>query len=420
MHNAQRIVIFTLIGLLTGFSVFAQKSTSSPYSIYGIGDIYKKGFVQTRSMGGLGTAVRLPNTINYMNPASYTSQDSMSFIFDFSISGRNYTYATSDNEYSTSTYYLDHIALSFPVTRWMSISSGLLPFSSVGYKISSNRQVADVAYNETFEGKGGIDRFYLGAAVKLYNRLSIGINFSYLFGEIKNTINTDFDYSDAYEDQFENTYSINDIWLNTGVQYFDTISSNLSYIVGLTFNTKTKLKTQNKVNRIIQYPNNIKYSLDTFSTSTQDMYVELPLSIGAGFIMDYKNKLLFGFDYTFQNWSDVKTFNSSNYSNTHNIAAGLQVTPDKKALKGYWKKIHYRLGGYYANSYFNVYNQQLNDYGITFGLGLPFKNTKSTFNMGCEIGERGTLNNNLIKESYINWSVSLTLYDFWFFQSKYD
>jgi len=45
---------------------------------------------------------------------------------------------------------------------------------------------------------------------------------------------------------------------------------------------------------------------------------------------------------------------------------------------------------------------------------------RSIFNIAFEFGQRGTLDNNLIKEKYGILSFSLTLYDFWFNKQKFD
>ena len=98
----------------------------------------------------------------------------------------------------------------------------------------------------------------------------------------------------------------------------------------------------------------------------------------------------------------------------------MEYTPDPEALRGYHKKMHYRLGGHYENSYLKLNGEQLKDYGISFGVGLPFRNTKSSFNLACELGRRGTMENNLIRENYAVLSFSVTLHDFWFYKQKYD
>jgi hypothetical protein len=78
------------------------------------------------------------------------------------------------------------------------------------------------------------------------------------------------------------------------------------------------------------------------------------------------------------------------------------------------------LGGHYQNSYLKIEDEQLKDYGISFGVGLPLRNRKSSFNLAIEAGRRGTLENSMIRENYMFLSFSVTLHDFWFMKRKFD
>ena len=71
---------------------FAQSSANSPYTRFGFGDLSDQVFTNNAAMGGVGNALRSSRHINTMNPASYTSVDSLSFMFDigFSMKSSNY------------------------------------------------------------------------------------------------------------------------------------------------------------------------------------------------------------------------------------------------------------------------------------------------------------------------------------------
>ena len=76
--------------LLTVISTtaLAQSGTNSPYSQYGLGLLSDYGTGVNRGMNGLGLGFHEHGQINYMNPASYSSLDSLSFIFDAGFSGQ--------------------------------------------------------------------------------------------------------------------------------------------------------------------------------------------------------------------------------------------------------------------------------------------------------------------------------------------
>ena len=65
-------------------------------------------------------------------------------------------------------------------------------------------------------------------------------------------------------------------------------------------------------------------------------------------------------------------------------------------------------------------DQQINDFGISFGVGLPVYHSNSTINIGAEIGRKGTKQNNLIVENYAKLNLSINLHDFWFIKRRFD
>jgi len=134
-----------------------------------------------------------------------------------------------------------------------------------------------------------------------------------------------------------------------------------------------------------------------------------------------QDKLVAGAEVVYQDWSNVSlpTLGQS-FNQSTSVRVGLEYIPNRFDLKNYLKHISYRAGAYYTSPIAKVNNTMINDYGLTLGAGLPFKNTKSSLNFSVETGKRGTQANNLIKENYTYFSVSLILYDFWFFKPKYN
>ena len=137
--------------------------------------------------------------------------------------------------------------------------------------------------------------------------------------------------------------------------------------------------------------------------------IVIPTNVGAGISFTYNNQIRIGLDYYSQDWSN-STFFASNepLANSNSFHGGIEIVPDPEALKGYHKRMAYRLGGHYQNSYLQLEGEQLKDYGISFGVGLPLRNAKSSFQLACEAGRRGALENNLIRENYVFLSFSVT------------
>ena len=126
------------------------------------------------------------------------------------------------------------------------------------------------------------------------------------------------------------------------------------------------------------------------------------------------------FDYEFQQWEDTKILGkNSGLVNQSNLAAGFEYVISRNHPK-FFKRLFYRVGANYTNTYLNVDNTQLNQYGITFGFGIPNRRSKTSYNINFEYGQRGTTDNNLIKENYAIISLNLSLSDIWFYKRKYE
>ncbi len=120
------------------------------------------------------------------------------------------------------------------------------------------------------------------------------------------------------------------------------------------------------------------------------------------------------------------------YEDASRFSAGGFFIPDYSSFTSYWKRIVYRLGVRYEETGLLVKDIPLNDFGISFGLGLPlgapipttnslqYAGMFSNVNIGFELGRRGTTTYGRIEEDYFKVSISLSLNDKWFVKRKYD
>jgi hypothetical protein len=69
-----------------------------------------------------------------------------------------------------------------------------------------------------------------------------------------------------------------------------------------------------------------------------------------------------------------------------------------------------------------INSSDINEFGISFGLGLPIgrRSGFSNANLGFEYGQRGTQDAGLIRETFFNFSLGLSLNDTWFIKRKYN
>ncbi len=414
-----------------GGTVLAQTNSDSPFSRFGLGLMNQPGFAKGRAMGGVGLAIRNNNHINYLNPASYSALDTMSFLFDFGIMG-HYTY--TESALGNDEYYgmnMDHLAFSFPITKWWGASVAVLPYSKVGYSIINEDHIDNIGFLDyIYTGNGGINQLNLGTSVELFSRLSLGINMKYLFGYIDLTraVQFPFDQTRSYS-EVESRTEVSDFIIDLGIQYSHDFNEDFNITMGLIFDNKSKVSAENSIVKRNIFPGSITSINDStylspefiLEDTSQTGNIIIPSNLGVGFSFNYADKILFGIDYYQQDWSNSTFFHSNQtLTNSNSFHAGLEVIPNPEALRGYHKRIAYRLGGHYSNSYIQHEGEQMKDYGISFGVGLPLRNTKSSFNFTFEGGRRGLMESEKLLENYVLISFSVTLHDFWFVKRKFD
>lgn len=167
---------------------FAQSGTNSPYSQYGLGVLSDQTSGFNRGMNGLGYGFREHNQVNFLNPASYSSIDSLSFIFDAGISGQITNFNEHGTKVNANNANFEYVVAGFKVAKPLGVSFGILPYTNVGYSYSSTTMIGEVAsdgtyttYTNTYSGSGGLHQVYLGLGWSPFKNFSVGVNGGYIW-----------------------------------------------------------------------------------------------------------------------------------------------------------------------------------------------------------------------------------------------
>ncbi len=414
-----------VVAIFASLGAYSQADYWSPYSRFGIGDLSQNIHPQQLGMGGLSVALRESNLINYRNPAAYTAYDSMSFVFDGSVRERISNWETLNKTHQSEFSSLGHIAMGFPVTQWLKVTTGLRPVSDVGYEISDLRTDPDLGSIEyLYQGEGGISDFFIGAGLKISERLSVGANASYVWGDIDLQKFTTFPDSIYYwSAKVSNRRQISDIRFSYGLQYIQPLNENWRAIFGATYSNATDLSATEQMisTQVLRSGTGIESVNDTIINDPNNKgQFSMPSSFGTGLMIEKNNNLRFGIDYRWDQWEDFRAFGASDsLKNSNYLAVGAEILPNHNVLSSYLKKIKYRFGFHYANTNLQLNNTQLSEIGIAFGLGLPIKSSGSSINIGAEIGRRGTTDNDLIKENYVKFTLGISIFERWFIKRKY-
>lgn len=420
------------------FQLQAQQGTSSPYSFYGIGTLKFKGTVENKSMGGLSIYTDSIHA-NLRNPAGYVSPNLKAFNeqsrpvkFTVGGSSNSLNLKADSGSAKTNATTFDYLALSIPIGKF-GVGFGLLPYTSVGYKLESSEN--DVVLNR-YQGKGGLNKTFLGIGYQLTEGLSVGVDVSYNFGNVQNSV-IEFVYDGEgnpvqYQSRENNRSDLSGLNYNFGLSYRSMLNEKLELITGLTYSPESTLTSNNtrsfstvvisSVTGQEFVVNTIDADLDAANLKRTDLTLPSRISFGAGF--GVPRMWFLGAEYTFQ---DTKKFSNPIFSvdnttfvNASSISLGGFYVPDYNSISKYLKRVTYRAGLHFENTGLEIENEKIKEFGISFGVGLPVGNYFSNANLGFEIGKRGTTNQNLIQENFFNVNISLSLNDRWFQRLKYN
>ncbi len=394
-------------------NTFAQNNTNSPYTRFGYGNINDNAAGERRAMGGVSIASRSNKTINTVNPASYTAVDSMTFMFDLGVSafGTYFTDHTSDKR-TTFNGNLEYLTMQLPLTKYLGMSLGLLPYSFVGYDFNQSDSVFTedpenpyLNYTNSFDGTGGLTQVYLGLSLKLFDHVALGANAYYMWGEINNNRKQTFPSSVPNSFQVQNNISVSDIRFRYGAQFFHTFNKKHEWTLGLVYENKSELNGEFMQTEII-----------TSDTLKSEQGFDLPAYYGGGLYYTYENRLSLGVDYSLQEWSKARYFNKTDsLHNVSKIALGAEYIHDPNGNR-YIDRMAFRLGCNMSNSYLNQGVNPLDNFGISFGLGLPLRNSKTMLNATFEYQKTGS--KQLLHEDLFKFTFSASINEMWFFKRK--
>ena len=428
MYRYFSILAFSILALFAT-QASAQQRTYSPFSRYGIGDLHYNGSAQSIAMGNSGIALRSPDYLNSLNPASYSALDSMSFYFDATLQGFIQNIETDKGSHEFSNMNFDNFAMGFPVSRRVFASIGLKPVSKTGYKISdSNESTGNNSNNMAF-GTGNISKVYGGVSISPFKNFSAGIHINYLFGNLKN-LNYVESSEDPYAQPFAmtNRFQVNDLLFDFGVQYTMSLNETSNLTVGAVMSPKTALNGNYTAltlsNASIIDINELTASGDTVSIIDNDLTdgtFEMPMTFGLGAALSLDDKLTLTADFRSEQWSCANFPDPlTQTTDAWRLSTGAEWVPNSRLARNYFQRVRYRAGMHYAKDYLKINNNDIIDLGMSFGLGFPLKRSRTSVNINYEFGQRGDISKNMMKESYSRFILCLTLHEYWFFKQKFD
>ncbi|TCK67421.1 hypothetical protein DFQ05_1196 [Winogradskyella wandonensis] len=433
-------ISIAIIGCLS----YAQQGTASPYSFYGIGSLRFKGTIENRGMGGIGSYIDSLH-INLRNPASYAGKNLQSKPYDgesrpvkFSVAGTFTTSSLNSNTESenANSSSFDYLAVSIPLGRF-GAGFGLLPFTSVGYRLQDFNPVED-RVDFRYEGEGGLNKAFFSLGYLVTDNFTIGADVNYNFGNTQNSA-IQFVYDDEgnlvqFATRQNSRSDLSGLNFNFGAAYKGKLTDKLEFSATATFAPESSLNSINDRSISTIIINNfgdefVQNTIEVDLGEDEETDLSLPNRLSFGLGLGQASKWFVGAEYVSQNSSvfgnpllDASNTGTS-FEDASSFAIGGFYLPSYRSLSSYFKRVTYRAGARFENTGLVINNESIDEFGISFGLGLPIGPQTGLFselNLGFEYGQRGTKRSNLIQENFFNFNVSLSLSDRWFQKRKYN
>lgn len=445
--------------LLLFFSHVAFGQENSPFSRYGLGDLYPQQHITSRGMGGVSAAYTNYQALNTLNPASYGSLSWVTYDFSLSIDDRTLRSADPVAKYNSTNFLPSYLQLGIPLNRKRTaLVFGLRPYTRVNYSVEQSKTlfydslgVTDSVHN-LYEGDGGMNQVFAGIGKTWAGKnlsMSLGLNAGYEWGSknISTKINFPADSLRYYMSNSTDTSHFWGVFFNPGVQF------NLKLKQGINAYTKNResyhltiggsgtFEQELNVSKIItretfyytdggamrQYDSILKIA-DTAGK------INVPLTYTAGFMLTKTigntafelNKWSIGADYTSTKWTKYRYYGlPDQLSDSWFLRAGIEFSPSPLTNGSVLSRGTYRVGYYTGQDYINADGNGYKVHAYTLGFSFNLRRFRSydrqftTINTAVEVGKRGSTVNN-ITENFFKFSLGLSLSDVWFIKRKYD
>lgn len=425
--------IFVLSFLSVGYFLNAQNLSNSPYATYGIGDVKYDNTIETTSMGGISTAFisDFTSNFNFANPANNANFELTSIKLE----------ATNENNYFKTDYnntkatkhstYLSNISLAFPLSSKLKMGLSYQPYSSKSYNIlheETNQETGVTEYNR-FKGSGTLNTAQIALGYKVTDKFAVGARANYYFGNLYDL--NELAYSNAeLINGYETRNSIHNFNFTLGASY-----QNLNTSTDRKFTIGATTTFGNTSNMTTDYVNSTYFYSDAAATTkSNESIIEqrstksknlLPMQASLGVGYGEENQWFLSVQGDYKKGESIAYFgNTLDLQDSYRISAGGWYLPNYNNFRSYFSRIVYRYGAFYEKGNLQIAGQNINKFGVSAGVLLPFKNSSITrmsgLELGLELGKRGTVKNNLINQNFINLRVGFNFADRWFRKTLYN
>ena len=347
-----------------------------------------------------------------------------SFVFDIGLNIQSCVLRNDANRLTDADGNLAYFTIAFPITGWWKTSAGLLPYSTVNYE--SVQTAFDIQTQSDvktiYAGHGGVSQIYWGNAFNIGQRLSLGFNLNYLYGNITRAI----------------TYNL---LIDLGLQYLQPLGADYTLHIGATARTPRNMKVNDHAlsYTYLTYAST-EYLFDTIfpqpgESDTYKSQLLQPLAVGLGLGLERNEKWEIDIDGYYSPYSGLQYKEDPAY-NLFGTSA-LRLTPNWRVALGaewkgdpaagsYWGRIGVSAGLYHNHGRLALAPVAgnpdqptiINETGCGLGFRLPMRKGRSVLTLALGYSSIGTAQ--LLRRDVFTVGLSIGSCERWFVKRKYN
>ena len=419
----------------TGVRAQGQNNYGSIYSLYGLGERVEFGTSQSAALGHAATALRSGTYVNLSNPALWSDQAITTFSAGASLATVRGEDALTDDASVGTAGDLSSLHLGIPLLPGrLGLTLAYRPFSRVNYRAAIDDSISvegDMApYTLNQEGAGGLQQLSAGLGGKV-GAFQLGASADVLFGSQELLQRTDFDDNAYLETRQARVTRLRGVTATLGAAA--TARNLATDDDALTFAASVRLPASLDASRTVTLGESL--DRDTLSAPDGSLSVDgdvtLPLAVRGGVAYLSGLRWLAALDASYEPWSGFESsLPVGGYdpgtgldllSDRFRVGGGVEITPagrDRRAPA--LQRSSYRIGGYAERGLYAPAGEDVTTLALTGGVSVPNRLTGARFDLGLEVGTRGSAEGVLVRDTFFKGTLTLNFGERWFVRRRFD
>lgn len=417
-----KIFVFALVAL--GTTLSAQSIGNSPYAVFGLGDVKYNNDLNISAMGGVSAAYisDFTNSFNFGNPAANFNLELTSLRGQ--VTNENSFYKSDYNNYSKTKHsnYLSNISVAVPLSSKVKFGLGYQPYSSKTYNILTTKDIGTEA--NFFKGEGTISTVEAALSYQVIPGLGLGLRTNFYFGKVSDIEEVTFKNAELING-YQTTNKVKSFNFTLGAAYQHKTSTDHKITAGATYqfgNGGTMESTYTNSTYFYTGENRQNVNIIDQNVSKSKNLIPQMFTAGIGYGRDARWFASAQVDYTKGRTINFLG-NPFEYKDGYKISAGGWFIPNANDFRSYFSRVIYRYGAFYEKGGLNINGKDINGYGLSLGANFPIKpsiNSFSSIDFAVEFGKKGTVQNNLVQQGFINFKIGFNFADRWFIKNLYN